>query len=580
MEIPSRSIRQLLARRKVACSSAMMHLLCPPSGRLLPSPRFWHPAPAQQHASLMAALSPPVRRLSRSPHGSRQMASNSGVKSEDLAKPDRRGLIPSARDHVQTKSDMISLGDKLNRSEIEEFIIRYGNVGPSDSEEDGMKASIDATDGKGDARSENVIPLCDDGLRKEDARVQNITKVDEEIGMGQSTSDDSCDEDYVTYHCGYDSDGVVLAGVLHNSRHRDGSIYMGNGWKSEFRIADRSETRLEPMMQTDPRDDCILYGQNCQRHSAGAYVQIFSLKMAKVPMDGASVEVYGYIAARDLLDSLLNYIVNISRDDAIIVEQGSLIEMTGPKRRIDLSEAVIIEYDMKIKTGECPKDDLQLIDGVVLIDELESSVLPFKNRIHGDCGAIDMTRMSLNGAAEATVEVVISEVQGSFHLSVSCFTSGIQEEIRFFDGVIGKSCSLRRYVVAVLLDTCMDLKFKVGPESYGFAEHCRSFKAASHGSAIQRIKIELASISVKYLVCWPGFLTRRCVRRPWGKARDIVAKQEGEVTDAVFARGIRIGDRGWEGGEVNGCRDGRIRQEETLSIRPISSCYSVDPNQL
>jgi len=30
---------------------------------------------------------------------------------------------------------------------------------------------------------------------------------------------------------------------------------------------------------------------------------------------------YGYIAARDHVDSLLNYIVNISRDDPITVDQ-------------------------------------------------------------------------------------------------------------------------------------------------------------------------------------------------------------------------------------------------------------------
>jgi hypothetical protein len=42
----------------------------------------------------------------------------------------------------------------------------------------------------------------------------------------------------------------------------------------------------------------------------------------------------------------------------IIILQGSLIKMTGPKRGIDLFCNVLIEYDMRIKTGEHEKDYL------------------------------------------------------------------------------------------------------------------------------------------------------------------------------------------------------------------------------
>jgi hypothetical protein len=65
--------------------------------------------------------------------------------------------------------------------------------------------------------------------------------------------------------------------------------------------------------------------------------------------------------------------------------------MTGPKRGIDLFCNVLIEYDLKIKMGEQEKDDLQLIDGVCIFDELLTSSKPCTNGIHGDCGAIDIT---------------------------------------------------------------------------------------------------------------------------------------------------------------------------------------------
>uniref|UniRef100_A0A0E0P9Z5 DUF6598 domain-containing protein n=1 Tax=Oryza rufipogon TaxID=4529 RepID=A0A0E0P9Z5_ORYRU len=182
------------------------------------------------------------------------------------------------------------------------------------------------------------------------------------------------------------------------------------------------------------------------------------------------------------------------------MRKGSLIEMTGPKRGIDFSCAVLVEYDMRIKTGEREEDDLQLIDGATDLDHILTSHVPVRNRIYGDCGAVDITQANLLYAFEATVEVVISEVQTSFDLCLSCFTSGLHEEIRLFDGAISESRDLRRYVIAVMEHECMDLKFKVGLGSGCFAEHCRSFKATNHGCASEQIKIEFASISVK--VTW------------------------------------------------------------------------------
>lgn len=174
--------------------------------------------------------------------------------------------------------------------------------------------------------------------------------------------------------------------------------------------------------------------------------------------------------------------------------------MTGPKRGVDFSTDVLIEYDMRIKTGDGEEDDLQLIDGAAMMDEMMITSKPFTKRIQGNCGAVDMNQMCLQMAVEATVEVAISEVQHSFDLCVVCFTSGLREEIRLFDGVIGESCGLRRHVIAVRMGTRVKLKFKIGSGSYCSAEHGRSFKAANHGCSSQTINTDLASIVVK--VSW------------------------------------------------------------------------------
>jgi len=87
----------------------------------------------------------------------------------------------------------------------------------------------------------------------------------------------------------------------------------------------------------------------------------------------------------------------------------------APKRGISLDYGTLIEYDMKIKTGEQEKDDLQLIDGasvIGLMGTVDRSV--FTNRIIGDYGAIDISASRLDRAVEVTVEVTASEVQDIF----------------------------------------------------------------------------------------------------------------------------------------------------------------------
>ncbi|XP_048565842.1 uncharacterized protein LOC125545840 [Triticum urartu] len=300
---------------------------------------------------------------------------------------------------------------------------------------------------------------------------------------------------------GYPFDGVVPMAIFPKSSHHDGSIYKGrHAWKKEYRIADRNETWLEPMMLTDPSDCCILDGA-CMQHTPSGMFQIFSLKLAKIHVGCGPVELYGYIAMRDDLDRLLNYVVSFKRDDPIIVEQGSLINMSGPKRGIDSHGNILIEYDMRIKTAEEEKHDLQLIDGAsIIVSKDLQNCHTFTSRIYGDCGAVDFTASRLENAVEATLEVVISEVQNSFNLCLSCFTSGLNEEIRLFNGTIGESCGLKRSVVAVVIASWMTLKFKLGAESSSSAEHHCSFIANNHGIFTQKMKTDFALLSVK--VTW------------------------------------------------------------------------------
>uniref|UniRef100_I1QCR2 DUF6598 domain-containing protein n=2 Tax=Oryza glaberrima TaxID=4538 RepID=I1QCR2_ORYGL len=173
--------------------------------------------------------------------------------------------------------------------------------------------------------------------------------------------------------------------------------------------------------------------------------------------------------------------------------------MEGPKRGIDMMDYALIEYDMRIKIGEQEKDDVQLIDGASLIGPAGLWNEPYTLRIPGDYGAVDITLSRLRWAAEATVEVVISEVQSSFDLLLGCLTSGLDKEIQLFDGTITEPRGLKRSVVAVRMRSLIELNFKVGALS-SYLDHCCSFKPKHHGHDAQEIKTAFALISVK--VTW------------------------------------------------------------------------------
>jgi hypothetical protein len=66
------------------------------------------------------------------------------------------------------------------------------------------------------------------------------------------------------------------------------------------------------------------------------------------------------------------------------------------------------------------------------------------HRIIGTSGAVDVTLAVLGPAAEATIEVVISEVQSGFSLSVSSLVDvlDVYEGIQLFDGIIAQAEAL------------------------------------------------------------------------------------------------------------------------------------------
>ncbi|KAJ1284144.1 hypothetical protein BS78_03G182100 [Paspalum vaginatum] len=191
-----------------------------------------------------------------------------------------------------------------------------------------------------------------------------------------------------------------------NSSHRDGSIYRNRPFKEEWfdiDITDRNETLLEPMMFSEIKGNCIKDPENCMLHFPVDMLQFMSLRLVDAAVNNGLIQLYGYIAVRDQRDQMLNYIFNHSRNDPVIVEQGDLIEMTGPKRGIEMLPPVLIEFDIRIKNdGGLEEDDPELIDGAVACT-LRRPCKPVNHRIAGNCGTVDMTLAFVDYAVEATI---------------------------------------------------------------------------------------------------------------------------------------------------------------------------------
>jgi hypothetical protein len=169
-------------------------------------------------------------------------------------------------------------------------------------------------------------------------------------------------------------------------------------------------------------------------------MQIFSLKLAYPPPAGDKVQVYGFMAVRDTLDPLRNYVFNRSRDDPFIVEQeDGLIQMSGPKRGIWWHDMALVEFDMRIKRGDDDEDDLQLIDGAVWFNDRTSTPSRMTTkRIEGDYGSVDICYALLHSAMEATVQIAVADLLGGFGLYATAFyiSDLVHQEMQLFDGVI------------------------------------------------------------------------------------------------------------------------------------------------
>ncbi|CAN6299611.1 unnamed protein product [Urochloa humidicola] len=112
------------------------------------------------------------------------------------------------------------------------------------------------------------------------------------------------------------SSGCFATSMVEGSKHSDGSIYSidAHPLHELFYLADTRETRLKPMRLLNPTPSYHPRWTAYKQHLGCAMLQIFSLKLAKLPSTspshGGPIHLYVFIAIRDLLDPLCNYVFN------------------------------------------------------------------------------------------------------------------------------------------------------------------------------------------------------------------------------------------------------------------------------
>ncbi|TVU32944.1 hypothetical protein EJB05_24709 [Eragrostis curvula] len=313
----------------------------------------------------------------------------------------------------------------------------------------------------------------------------------------------------------YDDDserdgGVIRACVIRGSKHRDGSIYrQDTHWMHRlYRLNETSETPLMPSnLSYLDTTTCHPDWTNCTRHTGCAMMQIFSLKLVNhstTTVPAAPIQLYGFMAVRDLLHPLRNYVFQRTRDDPLVIHHPHSDDPSS-------SSPLLIQIDGRSgastcrpikRPGQAEQDDLELIDGAATFSELTPFHGVYTQRIRGSCNSsVDISLALLRHAVEARIELSIPKLPAhGISFSAACSVSKLPEKIQLFDGVVDEAGGHLSFVVAVVTRTPLLLNFKakqlVGGS--GSVQHeQRGFPARAHGCNYCWLQFDFGEIDMK-----------------------------------------------------------------------------------
>nr|TKW41678.1 hypothetical protein SEVIR_1G333000v2 [Setaria viridis] len=173
-------------------------------------------------------------------------------------------------------------------------------------------------------------------------------------------------------------------------------------WYRCYQMRKTSPTPLKSKRFTQPY---------AYEYQATPFLQFFSLRFAGNFLRGESMSVYGFLAIRDDVDYLRDYVFSRSQEDAHVIRPvSSDLPLISPVRGISSSAPVIFEYSIKFVNNDKDSDDEdgEIIDGCFRYVPWN----PYHNhkvkpRIYGPLGPVDMQFMYICTGVEGTISVKV-----------------------------------------------------------------------------------------------------------------------------------------------------------------------------
>ncbi|SPT20361.1 unnamed protein product [Triticum aestivum] len=142
-------------------------------------------------------------------------------------------------------------------------------------------------------------------------------------------------------------------------------------------------------------------------------LQIYSIKVAEtkgIPLEWP-LNVYGVVAARDVVDHRRNHLFLRTRDNCqILTEENPFLHLTGPSRAIMSGDTVMIEVQLQLK-GTVQSEDAVLIGKAFTYDDDDDDDDDGDSHLQGLCTMV-LSCEHLEQSVQATI-LSVCAVQGS-----------------------------------------------------------------------------------------------------------------------------------------------------------------------
>ncbi|CAL4891475.1 unnamed protein product [Urochloa decumbens] len=236
-------------------------------------------------------------------------------------------------------------------------------------------------------------------------------------------------------------------------------------------------------------------------------------------------KIFGFLAARDTIKPLRNYVYNCGIDncEAVSVKQKTgmaRLPLISPARVIEMSSRALIEFELHALTEDDTKgDDGPIIEGCTeLYNMFESKSFIEHRRLYSERCALDIKYMVLINAVEARVEVKVlrlGAIDGGVNMRLLAKTSGFSEVIRLFRGAAPKPGDTMSFAIAVERRSGFDLYIEgfprdnhtVGRKQVPYSWWKCGFTCSYHRTDEEVAELGVfASVSVK--VTWKSYLKK------------------------------------------------------------------------